>query len=496
MTTAVSVKELAAEHASVTKRMTELAPEGKLPAGDRVEFDALRTKEAELRESILEARTEEERIADLKRATAFQEEPQRRIDHTPDGGDETTRTLIKAGWERKNGMLHAPTSYKGGQMVPVFPEEVLFDDADVEMTREAKQYAEKVRATFDPEYKRTFTKWLRFAVGASDAGIGMAMLNPAEQGIMRKALSESQDTAGGFLVPPDIMAEMLVRTADKAIMRQLCRTVPTSRDLLVWPRAQASATNGSIYSSGFIGGWVGETPAFTNTDPAFGQFQIAIKKARTTTQIANDFISDSAVPILSFLSTNGSENLALVEDQAFIAGVGDGLHPKGVQNSGASKVDVGGSTSHTISNTSSAVGSAPLLYDLIYALPPQYRAGAQFLMSPQVEKAVRKLVDANNRFLFLGVNDGSYSGRPGAMNLDGFNVNSSQFMPDNSAVTDDPKIIFGQFTDYIIATRTQMSVTVLRERFADTDQTGIIIFDRVGGDTWNEDAFRIGYTHS
>ena len=36
------------------------------------------------------------------------------------------------------------------------------------------------------------------------------------------------------------------------------------------------------------------------------------------------------------------------------------------------------------------------------------------------------------------------------------------------------------------------SAGLLNERFADTDQTGIILWERVGGDTWNVDAFRIG----
>jgi HK97 family phage major capsid protein len=33
---------------------------------------------------------------------------------------------------------------------------------------------------------------------------------------------------------------------------------------------------------------------------------------------------------------------------------------------------------------------------------------------------------------------------------------------------------------------------VLRERFADTDQIGLILFARVGGALWNVDAVRVG----
>ena len=115
-----------------------------------------------------------------------------------------------------------------------------------------------------------------------------------------------------------------------SVMRRLARVQTTSRDVLVWPTVQAaSSTAGgvasggaSIFSSGFVGGWVGETPTFTDTDPAFGQFSIPIRKLRVSTRLSNDFVSDSAVNVLAFLAQNGAENLALVEDYGFIAGDG------------------------------------------------------------------------------------------------------------------------------------------------------------------------------
>ena len=67
-------------------------------------------------------------------------------------------------------------------------------------------------------------------------------------------------------------------------MRKYARVQPTSRDVLRYPRVAPNVTSGSIYSSGFVGGWVGETPAFSDTDPAFGTFDIAIKKLRVATK--------------------------------------------------------------------------------------------------------------------------------------------------------------------------------------------------------------------
>ncbi len=156
-------------------------------------------------------------------------------------------------------------------------------------------------------------------------------------------------------------------------------------------------------------------------------------------------------------------------------------------------MDITGSTAYRVINTATAQGSAPLIFDWIYALPPQYRPNAKFLASPTLEKEVRKLVDGQNRYLFGGYAQGAYTGKPGQMDIDGFPVLTSQFFPTDSAATAQTTVgVFGDLGAYIIVTRTQMSITILRERFADTDQTGIIIFDRVGGALWNEDAIRMG----
>ncbi len=303
MTVAVVERE---ELERVVKQMQDIAPENKVPADKRGEFDTLNNTRIDLQAKIEAAVKDEERAADLKAAQSFLNDPKRRIDHSADGGDETKRALLKAGWEIKSGMVLAPTSYKG-RTVELCPEEVLFGPVP-DNDPEAAKYINSFRAVFAPEYRAALVKYIQLSARTRSESIADEQLSSAEQ----KALSESTDVSGGFLVPPDIQAEMLVRTADKSVMRQNARVVPTSRDIVVFPRVQGKAAQGSIYSSGFVGGWVGETPTFTDTDPAFGQFSIAVKKARTTTRLSNDFIADAAVNVLSFLATNGAENLALV----------------------------------------------------------------------------------------------------------------------------------------------------------------------------------------
>jgi HK97 family phage major capsid protein len=250
-----------------------------------------------------------------------------------------------------------------------------------------------------------------------------------------------------------------------------------------------STGGGSIWSSGFVGSVAGETPTFTDTDAAFGSFDVPVKKIRVVTKLSNDFIADAVVNVLAFLSQNGAENMALVEDNEFLNGDGSALHPLGLLNSGLTTVDVEGTTTNTISNTSGAAGSAPKIIDVEYAVPSQYIANAKWMCRRSVEGHIRKLVDGSGRFIWPGVL-GSGFAMP-AKEIDGYPIVNSEFMPIDNTDTNQV-LLFGDFSGYIIAERAQITSTILRERFADTDQTGIILWERVGGATWNPDAFRVG----
>jgi HK97 family phage major capsid protein len=221
-------------------------------------------------------------------------------------------------------------------------------------------------------------------------------------------------------------------------------------------------------------------------------FEVAIKKLRVATKLSNDFVADAAANPLTFLGQNGAENMALVEDKGFIAGLGTPLEPLGILNGGATTVDVESSVDNEFHNTAAeaaaGTGSAPKVINLAYALPSQYADGAQWLMARAVEGKVRQFEDGQGRPLWPPMAGSGLAAAP--REILGYPVNNSEFMP---AIGADAKIIiYGDFSAYIIAQRAQISVIILRERFADTDQIGIILLERAGGALWNEDAIRIG----
>jgi HK97 family phage major capsid protein len=476
------------------KAILDQYPNGGMPADVQVNLAELKTKGFELAAEIKAEREVEAAKADFNQLDEFMNKPEYRVAHGDyDGMDESTKSLHKAGWELKSGVWNAPTST--GQMQPMYHETVLTGDIPEDATAQEVEFIKTTRRAMQPDYRAAYAHLLRLCGKMHDPSMAWTRLDDAEQ----KALSEGTDTAGGFLVPPDVQAEMLVRLAQMSVIRSLARVQSTSRDVLQYPTVQAaSATQGgyvasgggSIFSSGFVGGWAGETPTFTDTDPAFGMFSVPIRKIRVATKLGNDFLADSAVNVLAFLGQNGAENMALVEDYGFVAGNGGPLQPRGILESGATTVDVEGSTANTISSASGA-GSHTKIITLAYTLPSQYAGGATWLMKRSIEGKVFGLTDADGRPVWPeSARSGLTVGSPAT--LVGAPVRNSEFMPADGSDTN-KVFVFGNWSaGYIIASRAQITTKILNERFADTDQTGIIIWERVGGDTWNTDAFRIG----
>lgn len=462
-----------------------------MPAEARAE-DGQLAERAEKLIILIEEEKQKERDRKFNDASSYMNDPVYQIPHSVNADDAGRKTLERAGWEIKSGIITRQTSLGNFDM---YPEEVLFGAMPSDPG--TQEYYKLTRAAFQPEYREVYVKYLKLVAKTKSEAIALNALSPAES----KALSEGLDSAGGYLVPPDIQSEIFARTAQQSVMRGLCRIVNTSRDRILWPRVSpAAATTGgvasggaSIFSSAFVGTWFGESASQTDIDPAFGTLEIAIRKIRCATKMSNDFISDAIANIPAFLATDGGRNMALVEDQGFLNGQNLGnpsLEPMGLlQDADVTTVDVEGSTTDTISNTTSNAGSAPKIIDVSYALPAQYAAGASWLCRRSVEGHVRKLVDGSGRYLWPPMIAGGFS--VPTREILGNPVYNSDFMPidDTNA---NKVLIFGDFSSYIIAQRAQITSTVLRERYADTDQTGIILWERLGGGLSNPDAFRFG----
>ena len=428
---------------------------------------------------LVEETQQAQRDADFEETRKWMEDPVHVYKHSVNDDSDGLRTLNRAGWEIKGGQVWKKTAV--GE-IAMYPEEVIHGPI---VDPQAAQYINQVRRTLQPDYRSAWGNFIRNCAFTRSEAMAMSRLTSAEQ----NALSEGSESGGGVLVPPDVQAEILARTAQLSVMRRLCRIVTTTRDLVRFPAVTANASSASLYSSGFVGTWAAETPAFSETDPAFETFEIAVKKIRVATKMSNDWLADAGGNMIAFLAQNGAENMALVEDDGLIAGTGANHLPMGLLNANITTGDVEGSTANTISNTTTNAGSAPKITALQYLVPAQYESGSSWLMRRAIEGDVRALVDGNGRPYWLEAPASGFAGTP--RSIAGYPVFNSDSVPNDGSDTN-KVMIFGNFSNYIIVQRQAITTTVLRERFADTDQTGIILSERIGGGCWNTDAFRIG----
>lgn len=486
----------------VTRRETirRENPGAVMPEAARAEDDRLVTRAAGVRTLIEEAR-QAERDAAFAETETFVNQPQYNVTRAVNDDDDGRRTLMGAGWALRNDMWYKQTSVRGANGQPMevamYPNEALFGPLPTD-DQTASRFISQVRNVIQPGYKDAWTKWFRNSISMGrDA---FSRLSGPEQ----NALSEGNDGAGGFTVPPDYQAEIGGRRAQTSVMRSLATVTPTTRDHWTKPmiKANATAANRNIFSDDFVAAWVGETPSQASIDAVFELFEISIKKLRAYSLLSNDLIADSVGNLVAELASRGGRSLGLQEDNGFIAGGSVPLEPQGIlshslaltaTSSNGMAVDVEGSVSNTISNSVSSAGSAPLIKGLVYKLPSQYTANASWIMRRTIQGSIAGLVDANGRPFWNSYLDSGFT-RP-QMQIEGFPVYNSEFVGTDGSVSAGPStipLIFGDISEYRIVERQQLSVRVLTERFGDTDQTGLFLFSRVGGGLWNYDAIRTG----
>lgn len=320
-----------------------------------------------------------------------------------------------------------------------------------------------MKAVRKPTYAKSVAEYIR-AKGQFD------FISPSA----RKDLSEGLDSEGGIWVPEDFRTEVIKKLPGMTALRGLARVVPTSRDKVSFPLEDY--TTDDKYTSSMRMTWVDENPATdsetdaSNNDP--GQIEIYVRTGMMGKLISNNLLEDGAFDIMSYVQELMAEGFGLGQNDAFLNGNGIGK-PWGLFNSANPQFP-----STVVSGNASLV-TADGLIDLFYGLPKQYRNSASWLMNSQTAKAVRKLKDAQNRYLWDAMSDGGVASAGDKDNLLGKKVNIDEFCPDVAANA--YPIAFGDYRGYYIIDRVGMSIQVLREKYAERNQIKLLGRIRVGG---------------
>ena len=334
------------------------------------------------------------------------------------------------------------------------------------------------------------TKTARPVLAQGDAGEGLhlkafdAYLRSGDDDALRglviegKGMNTSVNSEGGYLVDPQTNARIQGVLFSSASIRAIASVVQVeagSFDVLV--------DHGDVGS-----GWATEAGPTTETgNPAIDRISIKLHELSAMPKASQRLLEDSAFDVEGWLADRIAQKFARAEAASFISG--DGVDkPRGFLNHTivANDIAIWGQLGYVSTGQAgdfNGVNPADAVVDLVYALEAGYRANAAFVMNSKTAGAVRKMKDADGRFLW---SDGLAAGEPAR--LMGYPVLIAEDMPDIAANAH--AVAFGDFrAGYTVAERPDLRV--LRDPFSAKPHVLFYATKRVGGDVTDFEAIKL-----
>ncbi|MDG4649800.1 phage major capsid protein [Roseibacterium sp. SDUM158017] len=308
-------------------------------------------------------------------------------------------------------------------------------------------------------HRKAMTAYLRY--GDDDALRGLE--------VEGKAMNSAVNAEGGYLVDP--------QTAET--IQSVLRSASSLRSVANIVSVEATSFDVLIDSTEAGAGWADEIAPASETDtPQLERISIPLHELSALPKASQRLLDDAAFDIEGWLAGRIADKFARAEADAFLNGDGAGK-PKGLLThpTVANASWAWGSLGYVATGTAGdfdATNPSDSIVDLVYALGARYRANATFLMNSKTAGAVRKMKDADGRFLW---SDGLSQGEPAR--LMGYPVLVAEDMPDIAAGA--MAIAFGDFgAGYTIAERPDLRV--LRDPFSAKPHVLFYATKRVGGD--------------
>ena len=296
-----------------------------------------------------------------------------------------------------------------------------------------------------------------------------------ESGLSRldvKAFSAGTDDQGGYTAPPELDRLIEARLMQASPMRQIASVRQTSAGVYRKP-----------VSLGVGAAWAGEEDARTqSTTAGLSLLEFPAGELYSMPAATQTLLEDSYADIDEWLADEVEAAFSIQESAAFVSGDGDGK-PKGFLD-----YTIVAEASHawgqigSVAGDFTAAAAGDQIIDLIQTPKSQFRSNGRFAMNRRTVAAVRKLKDADGRYLW----------RPGmngeAQTIFGYPVTELEDMPDIG--TGNAAIAFGDFRrGYLIADR--QGARVLRDPYSAKPYVLFYTTKRVGGGVQNFDAIKV-----
>jgi len=285
---------------------------------------------------------------------------------------------------------------------------------------------------------------------------------------VRNALSVGEDANGGYTVPDEFHRQLIEALEENNVFRGLAHVIRTSSGTRTIPVA---ADNGQA-------SWVEEGNAIAESDLTFSVQTLSAYKLGCLIRVSNELLNDSAFDIGAHIARRFGVRFGNAEENAFINGRGVSADPATTPSEPTGILTTLAAPSVTTANAGTI--SFDDVYKLYYALKSPYRRKAKFLCNETALLQLMLLKDKNDNYIWK---PGIEIGKPDT--ILGHEIVTSTYMPsiEGTPATDAGKkvLLFGDFSYYWIADRTNRTMKRLNELYAVNDQVGFIGTQRVDG---------------
>ena len=310
-----------------------------------------------------------------------------------------------------------------------------------------------LKATATPEYEKAFWNMMRGSVSNE----------------VLSGLSVGTDEKGGYTVPDEFERRLLQGLEENNVFRRIAHVMRTNSGTRTIPIAMDNGT----------ASWIEEGAAILESDLSFSVETLSAYKLGCMIKITNELLHDSAFDLPGYIAQRFGVRFGNAEEDAFINGTGQSLDPTQTPSMPTGILTSVNANAQTTTADASTV-TFDNIYKLYYALKSPYRRKAAFLCNETLVLQLMLLKDGNSNYIWK---PGLEVGEPDR--ILGHPIYTSAYMPAITGVANTDKnkkvLLFGDFSYYWIADRTNRTLKRLNELYAVTDQVGFIGTQRVDG---------------
>ncbi len=288
---------------------------------------------------------------------------------------------------------------------------------------------------------------------------------PGDMAAYRNAAGDytlGTDAAAGALTAPMEFVEQLIKGLDDVLfMQRICHRTPSlgAAQSLGFPYRKTAASDAE---------WTTEVAESTEEQAAqFGRREFKPNRMTKLIRLSRLLVAHSNLATQAVMEEI-QRVLAVTKEKAYMTGNGVNK-PLGIFTAS----DNGIPTGRDIAAASATAVTTDDLLNVKYSLKGQYHPRAQWIMHRDLVKAVAKLKDKNDQYIWQ---PSTQAGQPDR--LFGHAVNMSEYAP-NTYTAGLYAAVLGDFEYYWIMDADELLLQVLKEKYATSNQVGYL-FDYFG----------------